>query len=176
MGRRPLRREKAKPPGWQTLRSHAVVFARTQPGKRREGRFEERHFGSMLGGGSCPRGQKAQESMSFRPGLNLRGRQGRRLTPWAQAAEASVSSSLSLIGKRQSGTFIGNNEWIMELEKSSEERSPRALGAERGCQGLKGQRHREGSQTLRMGLSTWLALHVERFFGSEKKGSSFWIC
>jgi hypothetical protein len=40
-----------------------------------------------------------------------------------------------LLGKRQSGASTGNGGRITEEEKSFEERSPRALGAERGFQG-----------------------------------------
>lgn len=49
-------------------------------------------------------------------------------------------------------------------EKGFEGRNPRAWEAERGLQGLRGaERHREGSQTLRMGLPRREAKRVGRF-------------
>jgi len=60
MGRRPLRREKAKPPRRETLRSRADVLERGHQGKRRKGRFGERRVGSIFGGG------RAQEAGSSR--------------------------------------------------------------------------------------------------------------
>jgi hypothetical protein len=45
MGRRPLRREKAKPLWRQTLRSRVALFERMGSRKRREGRSKENDFG-----------------------------------------------------------------------------------------------------------------------------------
>jgi len=53
MGRRPFRRENAKPPEWQTLGSCGYVVVRPGIRKRREGRFGERDLGSIFGGGSA---------------------------------------------------------------------------------------------------------------------------
>jgi hypothetical protein len=48
---------------------------------------------------------------------------------------------------------MGNPGCAMRGDQSPEEQSPRAWGAERGFLGLRGLHRREGSQTLRVGLS-----------------------
>jgi hypothetical protein len=78
-----------------------------------------------------------------------------------------------LVRKREGGRGEGDFFPGTRKEQGSEGESPRALGAERGFQGLGGLvRRREGSQTLRAGLPGGKATHPGRLGRGEKKGSS----
>jgi len=79
MGRHPLRRERAKPPGRHTLGSRACKTARSCPRKDvrgDEGQRKTSHKDPVEGE---PKRFQAQESNCSRSGLSLRIRRGRRL-------------------------------------------------------------------------------------------------
>jgi hypothetical protein len=75
------------------------------------------------------------------------------------------------VEKRESGREEGNFFSIHLREKSSEGKSPRAWGAERGSQGYGNEDRQEGSQTLKTRLPRFKATSGGRFFErrSEKK-------
>jgi hypothetical protein len=78
MGRRPLRRENAKPLWRETLRSRAHLFVRADEGKRREGRFWERDLESIWSGGSAQEARSPREQ-ELPTQANPLGARGRRL-------------------------------------------------------------------------------------------------
>jgi hypothetical protein len=153
------------------------VLARALKRKRREGRFEERHFEPNTAEGE-PKRSKAHESNGSRPDLNPRG--ALRDTAFKVGISRwSAGTKLIRFGKKAPER---KRNWESQFpitlkEQSSEGRSPRALGAERGPQGFEALAHRrKGSQTLRAGLSRCTATRFERFERSEKKGAWIRIC
>jgi hypothetical protein len=96
-----------------------------------------RPCGRVKGGRSLKRLKVPREQKGLRPLLNLEGSErGGRLSGWDEAAEASIPGRNDLVGKRKSGEGKGNLSTIIREEKSSEGRSPRVLGSERGSQGF----------------------------------------
>lgn len=136
-GRRPSRLEP------KTLRSRIHLIVRLGEWKRREGRFGERDFESVVDGGSAPETGTPREQGS-RPGLNLRGREGIRLAKWEKAVEARMSGRGGLRSNRKSGREKGNLFSIILQEESFEGASPRVLGAEIGFRGFEGPRSSRG--------------------------------
>jgi hypothetical protein len=110
------------------------VIVRSFKDKRREGRFKERYFESLQRGGRALEVESSGEQ-GFRPGLNIRGQQGIRLMPWRKASERRWKACKGFQSKRRDEIDKGNLIETAGLEKSSEERSPRTLGAERGFRG-----------------------------------------
>jgi hypothetical protein len=113
------------------------VIVRSFKEKRREGRFRERYFKSLWRGGRALEVENSREQGS-RPGLNIRGQSGIRLATWVKSSkrqlEAEEVFNRSARTEARRETFFATTL----LEKSSEERSPGVLGAERGFRGRNG--------------------------------------
>jgi len=93
--------------GVKTLRSRALVIARSVRWKRREGRLGERGFESREGGGSALEVESPGEPGS-RPGLNIWGRRGIRLIMWGKPSKHRREAEEVFVASARAEGWKGN--------------------------------------------------------------------
>jgi hypothetical protein len=137
MGRRPFRGEKANRPVRKALRSQGCLWVTMNTCRKGcEGSLGERDTQRQRWIEGEPKRPEDPREQRPRPGLNLRVRRGARLATWDEAVEAPATSRRVCWESARAEEELETAHSITTLEESFEGRSPGALEAERGFQGL----------------------------------------
>lgn len=124
----------------------------------------------MLFGRKACKVKKSSREQRFRPELILQGAKRNTAEEVEEIVGAPEESREVFLESARTKEEMGNDFLDIFSEKSSEGRTPRVWEAERGFRGYISSHHREGSQTLRVGLLKEEANFLRRFReGAQKR-------